>query len=411
VIREIKKLRRSGHAINGQSMQRRQTLYGHARSLFGSWERAVRSSGIDYDKVKVRRLWTQAALLDWIRRERKSGRDLRPGLMKKQCSGVFNAALREYGGWYPALRAAGIRNFKEVKFRRWSKDRVVQSIRKIRPTPTQSQMLKKDPKLAGAATYYFGNWTESLRAAGLEYPAVRHARKWTRERILEIIQKRVREGGSPVSTRFRDLGGFVKAATLQFGGWRKAVKVAGFTYPRTISPRRYLWTRNHILEVIRERDHGGKSNRYKAACRDHPRLPDAAVIEFGSWPAALKAAGCPLAAWLGKWTHESLLNVIQAKARDGVSVQAGEVGSAVRAAASRLFGGWKHAVRAAGLRMPPQRRKWSQARIVDGILKHTRKGVPLYQDHRLYQAIKRAFGGVKAAQKAVIAGAGIHGRG
>lgn len=61
-------LRRRGKPLNGQGMLRHQTLYGHARRLFGSWEKALRGCGLDYSTIVIRTLWTKEC-----RRRRESG--------------------------------------------------------------------------------------------------------------------------------------------------------------------------------------------------------------------------------------------------------------------------------------------------------------------------------------------------
>src|SRR5579859_643828 len=86
VKREIMALRRRGKPLNGQGMLRHQTLYGHARRLFGSWEKALRGCGLDYSTIVIRTLWTKEAILKWIRSEWQAKRDLRPGATKKKHS-------------------------------------------------------------------------------------------------------------------------------------------------------------------------------------------------------------------------------------------------------------------------------------------------------------------------------------
>jgi len=106
-------------------------LYSKAYRLFGSWENAVRDSGIDYAAVRLRKKWTPEGILEWIRERRRKEEDLHPGFVKLEHAGAFNAAVRVYGGWYPAIRAAGITDFEEVPIRKWSHASVVQAIRRL----------------------------------------------------------------------------------------------------------------------------------------------------------------------------------------------------------------------------------------------------------------------------------------
>lgn len=398
VIQEIRALRRTGEPLNGQRMIRHQTLYGHARRLFGSWEKAVRACGLDYDQIVLRRLWTKEAILAWIRTEWRQKHDIRPGVAKKRHSGVFNAALREFGSWYGAIRKAGIRSFPEVKFQRWSKERVIGAIATMRAVPSPKDILLENAKLERAAAYYFGSWTRAVRAADRECPVGRKPTKWTRERILEIITERLSAGRGPQSTAFKDLGAFVRAASMHFVGWRNAVKAAGFDVG-SLGPSRYVWSRNEVLRVIRHRGKMGQSNEALAAEEDHPGLTAAGRFRFGSWPAAVRAAGCSLSD-PSKWTRDTICAHLRKHSSEGFAPRASELGRAFRAAVGQLFGSWKHAALEAELRVRPQRRKWTKDRVVKAVKRRVLRGLPLSRDPRLIQAVLRVFGGAHAAIKA-----------
>lgn len=399
IIDEIRDLHRRGMPLNGQKMIRRMTLYGHARRLFGSWENAIRASGLDYDEITLRRLWTKQAILLWIRTEWKARRDLRPGVTKKKHSGVFNAALREFGSWYGALRKAGIRSFPEVRLNRWSKEKVIRTIRDLRQVPPCSGIAQTNHSLMCAAKYHFGGWRPAVEAAGRACPSGVRPTKWTRDTILRIIKERCSRGLDSTSTSFKDLGAFVRAASRQFSGWRNAVKAAGFS-TRKLMATRYVWKRNEVLRVIRERDHAGLSNKVAQAERESPGLTRAGHILFGSWPRAVRAAGCPVPD-AAKWTRSSLTKHLVAHSDNGFAPRASELGEAISAAARRIFGSLENAARESGLRLQPQRCKWTKERVLQGVRRRLRQGLPLSGDVRLMQAVLRRFGGVAGAVRAL----------
>jgi len=399
IIDEIRALHRRGLPLNGQKMIRRMTLYGHARRLFGNWEKAIRASGLNYDEIALRRLWTKTAILQWIRTENKTGRDLRPGVTKKKHSGVFNAALREFGSWYGAIRKAGIRSFPEVRFNRWSKEKIIRAIRDLRQVPPASEIAQTNPSLMSATSYHFGGWRPAVEAAGRACPSGACPFKWTRETILRIIKERLSRGQDPQSTSFKDLGAFVRAASRQFSGWRNAVKAAGFSTQKLMASR-YVWKRNEVLRVIRERDQAGLSNAVAQAERECPGLTRAGHILFGSWPSAVRAAGCALPD-KAKWTRSSLTKHLIAHAEDGFAPRARELGESISAAACRLFGSLRNAAREAGLRLQPQRCKWTRERVLKGVKRRLRQGLPLSGDARLMQAVLRRYGGVAGVERAL----------
>ncbi|HVR87204.1 MAG TPA: hypothetical protein VMU54_22955 [Planctomycetota bacterium] len=205
----------------------------------------MRSSGLDYESIRLRKKWTREGIVEWIQEQRKQGKDLRPGFVKEEHAGVFNAAAREYGGWYPAIRAAGILDFQEVKLRTWDRGSIVQAIRE-RESESKRDVRREDAGLVSAAVYHFGSWGAARKAAGFTRRPGGRKRLWTRERILEAISSRAKH--APLVTRtFADLGGMSTAATDLFGSWMKAVKAAGFEY------RPALWRKKSPPEPQRAR--------------------------------------------------------------------------------------------------------------------------------------------------------------
>src|SRR5437660_393057 len=69
--REILALRERGIPLNTKSIQSHSAVYSRAYQLFGSWEKAIRYCGIDYDTVRLRQKWTRKGILEWIRQRRR----------------------------------------------------------------------------------------------------------------------------------------------------------------------------------------------------------------------------------------------------------------------------------------------------------------------------------------------------
>jgi len=227
---DILSLRQRGVPLNTKSIQDSHPgVLFRAYRYFGSWEKAVGSCGLNYASIRLRKKWTRGGIVEWIQERRTQGEDLRPGFVKQEYAGVFNAAVREYGGWYPAIRAAGIIDFEEVKLRTWDRKSIVRAIRE-RESQGKREVIREDAGLVSAAVHHFGSWGAARKAAGFTRRHGGRKRLWTRERILEAISSRA-ETEHPVTRTFADLGGMSTAATDLFGSWMKAVKAAGFEYP------------------------------------------------------------------------------------------------------------------------------------------------------------------------------------
>lgn len=319
-------------------MQAHSTLYGHARRLFGSLEAAVWASGINYDKERVQVLWTRTGILEWIRREWRKGRDIRPGVTKTLSAGVFNAAVREFGGWYPAIRAAKIRGFTEVRLRKWTPETLIASLKSYGPEVRLQDVAVKDPGLASTLRRTFGCWAKAREAAGYTPTLPSRPRRWTEQVIVQTIRERGRSQSRLRTRVFVDLGGFAKAAADMFGSWPKAVRAAGFTYVEAPTTGPYKWTREAILKTIQARAASGKS----------------------------------------LWT-----------------VDVRNEGGALYDAALRAFGGWDNALQAARVERPDRTSKWPKERTLAELIRRKKLGLRIAGN--LYQAIYHHFGGIKKA--------------
>lgn len=243
VVRAIRKERRSCRPINAKAVRRRNSkLASAAFARFGSWKSALEAAGINPERVVLARTWTGPALLDAIRATFRAHHDLGFATMKDRDQGLFGAALRRFGSWREALRAAGI---DPDSFRRY-KDRSPQKIiavlradhRAGRPLNFNSTR-RRDGALVGAALRKFGSWDATLRAVGVRPEAVRLARSWTPERVLKLVraEHRARKPMNYKAVQTR-IPGLVDAAAHRFGTWDATLRKAGLDPSRIrLGPR------------------------------------------------------------------------------------------------------------------------------------------------------------------------------
>jgi hypothetical protein len=67
----------------------------------------------------------------------------------------------------------------------------------------------------------------------------------------------------------------------------------------------------------------------------------------------------------------------------------------LRAAAFQLFGSWEAAILAAGLKVPPRQWKWPKERLLAELVRRKKLGLAIPSS--LYMAARHKFGGVKKA--------------
>lgn len=147
-----------------------------------------------------------------------------------------------------------------------------------------------------------------------------------------------------------------------FGSHDAAFEAAGIESPA----RR--WTKERIIAAIQDCFIAAKvSDRIGFG---DEKLASAAYRHFGSWPAAVEAAGLidkvPIKPTLRRWNKQSVIAEIRAWHDSGHRLA--EVSTKYQAlfnAAKTHFGGWNNAIMAADLE--PERRFYTKAEILDMI--------------------------------------------
>ncbi len=247
------------------------SLTNAAARCFGSWQLALRAAGI---KIKLNRKWSKARVLDVLRQsyQGQSLRDIDPCLI---------AAIRRYfGGFYIAVEAAGL----TLLSRKWSKRRIIELIQEEYVNGLRLERRGfGDIKLAERAKRYFGSWREAVKAAGLESRMLERLKsRWSAKDVLKAIRS-ISESNQDLSKAWRDTA-LTNVARKHFGTWRKAILAAG------CEPARRSWSKELVIQEIHERHRRNQPLTRIVLGKENP-LADPAIRLFGSWRAALIAAG------------------------------------------------------------------------------------------------------------------------
>lgn len=226
----------------------------------------------------------------------------------------------------------------------------------------------------------------------------RVGRHWTKERVRTTIQSMHRRRqplhAREIKERHADL---YTAAMRLYYSWDQALIDAGQS-PESIRHRR-VWTGNHVIRAMKEAAVSGEFRAGARFRRHHSGLVQAAVLRWGSWSAALAAAGLrPLRPAPVRWTRKEVVRRIHIRATRGDSLLATEVhGHALRKAAERFFKKtWPEVVRELGYDYEG-RERWSKARIVKDLRRLRRGGLKLnfesvrHRSSALVQAAVRHF--------------------
>jgi hypothetical protein len=188
IIERIKSLYSKGEDLRPKALSKDKenaALLSAARDprYFGSWRAAVEAAGINYDEVAKQ-------------------------MREREVEQIKESILKE------------IRQLYEEKG----------------PEEIKSAW-KNHPKLFRKARHRFGSWQKAVEAAGLNYTEIVKRRKWTKEDIIEAIRKLYAEGKDlRISAVQREAPALLASAQSKshFGSWRKAVEAAGINYDEII---------------------------------------------------------------------------------------------------------------------------------------------------------------------------------
>jgi hypothetical protein len=335
------------------------TLRDAANRYCGNWQAAIELAGFDYESIRLhRRAWTREELIAKVRAAVKSRarRTDAPSLSKLVVSS-HRAFQRLFGGLRGALLAAGIdpaSTQKRIPSEWSSNDALIDALRAYvarTPPPTSGQLFRS--RLGRQAVFRFGSRDAVIRKIGVG--------RWSPQRVRPVpaadevvrwLQARHRAGHHMSRDAANsDAPRLVHACRKRFGSWRAAMQAAGLG--ELIGGRVQLTSPAEVVRALRERHRHGLSIALKRATGERPRLVRAACAQFGTWQAALDAAGLgevPVPRAL--LSPQEVRQGLQARHRRGRPMTAvatqREEGRLVYAACKH-FGTWKAAMRAARL--------------------------------------------------------------
>jgi len=180
----------------------------------------------------------------------------------------------------------------ERRGQHWTPERVLAEIRALHARGESLQLAQARVwqwgSLEQEARRFFGSWRAAVRAAGFDPDEEGLRVRWTPESVLETIRAD-HAAGLDLSAKGQRARGtaLINAARRFFGSWRAALAAAGID-PASIYHVR-PWTREAVLEDLRRL----APITSREIAKRYPGLCHAIYRLFESYGAALDAAGVP----------------------------------------------------------------------------------------------------------------------
>ena len=176
------------------------------------------------------RKWTPVEVINAIRAAAVEEQELSYSRMRVANPALVRAAEREFGGWGAAVKAAGFEYDDIRRYRRWTRERVIERIRELHAQGADlswhTVMTQVDPPLAAAALHAgrFACWNEALHAAGLDPGKIARYQHWSPELVRQEAH-RLLKNGTPLDRRtLKARAAPLLAAIDRIGGGLAAVR-------------------------------------------------------------------------------------------------------------------------------------------------------------------------------------------
>lgn len=242
----------------------------------------------------------------------------------------------------------------------WEKDRILTELRRLHRDGVNlsySHLARKKQPLLSAAAYHFGSYRSAVQKAGIDYAEVIQRPRWNKQRIIRLLKEAKRKGTelhwSSVTKRGDELAraAFAAIQPRLFGRWDRALQAAGLDADDVVIYR--AWDKPSVIFELKQRSQAGEALNSGGLQKDDPGLHAAAVRYFGTYPAALRAAGFNPTQLRERrtWDKATVVRSLKSAAKRGAisDTRVRRTDPGLYGAAVRLFGTFTAARKAAGL--------------------------------------------------------------
>jgi hypothetical protein len=92
-------------------------LHAAACRIFGSWGNAIEACGLNYEEIRKYRQWSKTKIIEQIKSLHKDGKPLNSNHIQQNNNPLYMAAVKRFKSWGKAVRSAGI-DYEEILLRK-----------------------------------------------------------------------------------------------------------------------------------------------------------------------------------------------------------------------------------------------------------------------------------------------------
>ena len=270
---------------------------------FGSYRSAVETLGLDYRSIRKsnssRKYWTKTKIIEELKTLKANGEDIRPTALARNHSGLMDSARDFFINSEEMYGAAEIDATQIGMLKKWTKDGVISTLKElnskkecIRPRA----LCKKHAGLYKAGVSFFGNPANMYKAADIDISSIDYqpqlSHRYSKEKVIQALKNLHSEGKdiSPTAIE-RDYPGLNQARKRFFTGFSEMYSASGFDPTQYVKHKHGYWSKEKVIELIRELDAAGEELPYRSVRLHHGDLTTASYRFFPSWNEACKSAG------------------------------------------------------------------------------------------------------------------------
>ena len=276
--------------------------YRHQRFYSGrfSYEQALEDADLPVTEIVRQKRHDKNQIAEELKDRYKNGLAINSTALPED---LYKGCTNHFGSLDAALKYAGFNPQKIRKTQSHSTAEILLEIVKLHlkgKNLNEKFLIKHGTKKIKRIVYaaqkkFTGRWPEAVRTLGIDYSIYEVNQKWNKEKVYKSIQALSAQGeplnGGYIGINHSDL---YHAADRYAGGWEKAITDSGLSYEQinlggiSLSPDEIISQIKNLYDQGESLSAGVMMVHPKDCVR---RVYTQALSKFGSWSAAITAAG------------------------------------------------------------------------------------------------------------------------